>query len=186
MIAAAADMLAQHGLNVTSIRELARRACAPLGSTYHHFPQGKQQLVEEAVTYAGQRISSQLTQQLQAGALPGLKCFFATWRNILMRSHFHAGCPVLAVVTEEPLEGEHVNAVATAATVFDDWQQLISESLISEGVARKQARDLAALIVASLEGALPLCRAGNDIEPFDRVVRQLEFLLRQTIKSTGT
>ena len=53
VVVAASAMLAQHGLNATSIRETIKRAEAPLGSTYHHFPGGKHQLVVEAVELAG-------------------------------------------------------------------------------------------------------------------------------------
>ena len=49
MVETTALMLAQYGLNATSIREMTRRAQAPFGSTYHHFPGGKQQVVVEAV-----------------------------------------------------------------------------------------------------------------------------------------
>lgn len=43
----------RRGLNATSIRETAKHARAPLGSTYHYFPEGKQQLVTEAVRFTG-------------------------------------------------------------------------------------------------------------------------------------
>ena len=45
---AAAQMLARVGLNATSIREVTKLAEAPLGSTYHHFPGGKQELLARA------------------------------------------------------------------------------------------------------------------------------------------
>lgn len=37
MLAGAADMLSRRGANATSIREVAKHAQAPLGSTYHYF-----------------------------------------------------------------------------------------------------------------------------------------------------
>ena len=55
MLIAAAEMLARHGLNATSIREMAKRAEAPVGSTYHHFPGGKQQVLVEAVHACSKR-----------------------------------------------------------------------------------------------------------------------------------
>ncbi len=44
IVAGAADMISRRGLSATSIREMAKHAKAPLGSTYHYFPEGKQQL----------------------------------------------------------------------------------------------------------------------------------------------
>ena len=49
LVAGAADMMRRRGLNATSVRELAKHAQAPLGSTYHYFPGGKYQLAAEAV-----------------------------------------------------------------------------------------------------------------------------------------
>jgi AcrR family transcriptional regulator len=40
IVAGAADMISRRGLDATSIRYLAKYAEAPLGSTYHYFPQG--------------------------------------------------------------------------------------------------------------------------------------------------
>ena len=75
VVMAAAEMLARHGLNATSIREMAKRAEAPLGSTYHHFPGGKQQVVVEAVKFAGARVSAGLDHYLKAGVVAGLRGF---------------------------------------------------------------------------------------------------------------
>ena len=52
MVMGAADMIRRRGLNATSVRELAKHASAPLGSTYHYFPGGKYELATEAVRWA--------------------------------------------------------------------------------------------------------------------------------------
>ena len=91
VVETAAEMLARHGLNATSIREMARRAKAPLGSTYHHFPDGKQQVVVEAVEFAGARVAASLDHHLKAGAISGIREFLVMWRSILLQSGFHVG-----------------------------------------------------------------------------------------------
>ena len=45
MIAGAAEAIGTQGAAAMSLRDLAREAGVPLGSTYHHFPGGKAQLV---------------------------------------------------------------------------------------------------------------------------------------------
>ena len=47
VIETAASILSTRGLKGVSIREVAK-ADAPLGSTYHHFPEGKVQIITEA------------------------------------------------------------------------------------------------------------------------------------------
>ncbi|WP_428701093.1 TetR/AcrR family transcriptional regulator, partial [Stenotrophomonas indicatrix] len=95
VIDAAAQMLARVGLNATSIREVTKLADAPLGSTYHHFPGGKQELLARATTMAGDKVEALLIELLKGGAVQGLQQFLALWRERLLRTGFRAGCPVL-------------------------------------------------------------------------------------------
>jgi AcrR family transcriptional regulator len=180
VIVTAAKMLAQHGLNATSIRELAQRAEAPLGSTYHHFPGGKRQVVVEAVQFAGAGISADIERHLQVGAAAGLRGFLAMWRDILIRSDFHIGCPMVAVAIEEPIDDLGDAAREAAAQVFSDWEGRIAASLQAEGRDPEAASRLATFIVASVEGAVVLCRAQRSISAFDKVAAQLEWLVANT------
>ncbi|MFE7773321.1 TetR/AcrR family transcriptional regulator [Streptomyces sp. NPDC057445] len=182
IVAGAADMISRRGLNATSVRELAKFAKAPLGSTYHYFPDGKQQLATEAVRYTGETVSAALGEELrEAGPVAGLRAFLALWRDIVIRTDFRAGCPVLAVAIEEP-PGEDIPAALTAAAeVFDSWETLLADSLRAHGTEREQAAQLATLVVAAVEGTVALCRAKRSIEPLDRVTMQLEALVGASI-----
>ncbi|MPY58004.1 TetR/AcrR family transcriptional regulator [Streptomyces spongiae] len=181
IVAGAADMISRRGLNATSIRELAKHARAPLGSTCHYFPEGKQQLATEAVRYAGGAVSRILRKELDSGPVAGLRAFLALWRGIVVESEFHAGCPVLAVSVEEPPAGEIPPALVAAAEAFEGWERLLVESLRGCGVAHDQAEGLAVLIVASVEGATAMCRAKRSAQPLDQVARQLETLIVGTL-----
>jgi len=48
MVAGAADLMSRRGVNATSMREVVRHTGTPRGSIGHHFPGGKQQLIEIA------------------------------------------------------------------------------------------------------------------------------------------
>ena len=156
IVAGAADMISRRGLNATSIREMAKHARAPLGSTYHYFPEGKQQLATEAVRYAGETVARMLREELAAGPAAGLRAFLALWRGIVIDAEFQAGCPVLAVSIEEPPPGEIPPALAAAAQVFDDWENLLAASLREHGAAPGQAEQLATLVVAAVEGTVAM------------------------------
>ncbi|GGZ45024.1 TetR/AcrR family transcriptional regulator [Streptomyces bluensis] len=177
IVAGAADMISRRGLNATSIRELAKHAKAPLGSTYHYFPEGKGQLAAEAVRYAGGAVARILRKELEAGPVAGLRAFLALWRGIVVESDFRAGCPVLAVSVEEPAAGEVPPALAAAAEAFEDWERLLAEALREHGADPERAPGLAALIVASVEGAIAMCRAKRSMRPLDQVAQQLEALI---------
>ncbi|MGW2619638.1 TetR/AcrR family transcriptional regulator [Streptomyces sp. NPDC001500] len=177
IVAGAADMISRRGLSATSIRETAKHAKAPLGSTYHYFPEGKQQLATEAVRFTGDWVARILRKELEAGPAAGLRAFLALWRNIVVESDFHAGCPVLAVAIEEPPSGEIPPALAAAAEVFSQWESLLAASLREHGAGAEQATQLATLIVAAVEGTVAMCRAQRSTRPLDHTGDQLEALI---------
>jgi len=181
IVAGAADMISRRGLNATSIRETAKHARAPLGSTYHYFPEGKQQLATEAVRYAGEFAARNLRKELAAGPVAGLRAFLGLWRKIVVDSDFRAGCPVLAVSIEEPPTDEIPAAVLAAAEVFDQWEALLAASLREHGTTPEQAAQLATLIVAATEGTVAMCRAKRSIRPLDDVTEQLQTLITTTL-----
>ena len=177
VVSAAEDMLARVGLNATSIREVSKLAEAPLGSTYHHFPGGKQELLAKATRQAGDKVDALLERVLQAGASEGLAQFLAMWRERLLRAQFEVGCPVLAASVEEPVDAVARDVRDAAAEVFSRWEARLGASLQAAGHAPAQAATLATLIIASVEGAVAMCRATQSIEPFDRVAAQLRSLV---------
>ena len=118
-----------------------------------------------------------LETALKQGAKSGLQSFLHVWRDVIESTNFNAGCPVIAAAMEEATNDDIDAAREAAATVFNKWQKLISETLITEGIKRKQANALATMIIASTEGALAMCRATKDIKPFDQVTEQLHLLL---------
>ncbi|MFE7276217.1 TetR/AcrR family transcriptional regulator [Streptomyces sp. NPDC057623] len=183
IVAGAADMISRRGLNATSIRDTAKHARAPLGSTYHYFPDGKQQLATEAVRYTGAWVARGLRKELDAGGpVAGLRAFLDLWRKIVVDTDFRAGCPVLAVSIEEPPADETPAALLAAAEVFEEWEGLLAGSLRAHGADPGQAAQVATLVVAAVEGTVAMCRAKRSIEPLDRTAEQLRALILTTIK----
>lgn len=181
IVAGAADLIARRGLSAASIRETARHANAPLGSTYHYFPEGKAQLATEAVQYAAASVERHMRAAMDAGPAAGLAAYLKRWRDIVVGSGFRTGCPVLAVAVEEPPEDEFPPALRAAAAAFDRWERLFAESLEAHGADPEEARDLATLAVAAVEGTVAMCRAKQTAEPLDWVARRLEALVAAAV-----
>ena len=194
MVAGAADLMSRRGVNATSMREVVRHTGTPRGSIGHHFPGGKQQLIEDALVFAGRQVSGPLKHLTETrGAIVGLRTFIALWRQTLERTKFQAGCPVLAVAVEqyvndatekdgEPDEAAQRHLLDLANGVFADWQQIMSAALRREGVAPARARRLAALVIASTEGTVAMCRAARSAQPLEDVRQELELVLSGAIE----
>ncbi|MCD0452988.1 TetR/AcrR family transcriptional regulator [Actinocorallia sp. API 0066] len=178
IIVGAADLIRRRGLAGSTVRDLAAHSGAPLGSTYHYFPRGKQQLAAEAVRFSGGFVLRTLERELQAGPAAGLRAFLALWKRIVLDSDFTAGCPVLAVAVEEPPADGEPEAVRAAAEVFTAWEDRLATSLRDHGATEEAAAQLATLIVAAVEGAIALCRTKQDIAPLDAITPQLETLIK--------
>lgn len=176
MVAGAADMIRRHGSNATSVRELAKHAQAPLGSTYHYFPGGKAQVAAEAVRFADALAARELTRGLVAGPVAGLRAFADMWRKVLADNDFQAGCPVLAVSIEA--QGDEGEPQRAAAAAFENWIGLLTRSLRDHGASESDAEQTATLLVAAVEGAVAMCRVERGTRPLDRTVDKLEFLIR--------
>src|ERR687888_1368841 len=141
MVAGAADLLSRRGVNATSMREVVRHTGTPRGSIGHHFPRGKQQLIEDALVFAGKQVSGPLAHLTETrGAITGLRAFIALWRQTLERTKFQAGCPVLAVAVEqyvndaterdgEPDEAAQQHLLDLADGIFADWQRIMFTAL---------------------------------------------------------
>lgn len=174
MVAAAATMISTRGVVPTSMRELGR-AGGPLGSIYHYFPGGKDQLIAEAIELVGRRMERLLQPAAERGAVATLDSFVDYWRKLLVDSDFQAGCAVFAVATDGT--GQVPRAAQTAAATFNRWQSIIAEAIRRDGVAADRARQVAWLVLSGLEGAVALTRACRSVEPLEQTAGQLRTLL---------
>ncbi len=169
MIEGAVRLLARHGLQATSFSEVLELTGAPRGSIYHHFPGGKDQLINSAVDLAGARALEILDDKVGADAEEITAFFLGAWREILSRSQFEAGCAVLAVTVAT----DSRDVLNHAAAVFRAWRGRLAELFERAGLASQEAARFAATLIAASEGAVVLSRAERSMEPFDLVAEQL-------------
>ncbi|MEA2613254.1 MAG: TetR/AcrR family transcriptional regulator, lmrAB and yxaGH operons repressor [Chloroflexota bacterium] len=169
MVASAVDLLARRGLQSTSFSEVLERSGAPRGSIYHHFPDGKDQMVGAALDAAGGRAIELLDRKAGAPAEEVATWFLHIWREVLIRGRFEAGCAVLAVA----VAADSPELLDQTARVFRAWRGRLAELLEQGGLRADDAQRFAALLVASSEGAVVLARAEQSLEPFDLVADQL-------------
>lgn len=189
MVAGTADLLRRRGVTATSLREVVRHTGTPRGSLAHHFPNGKAQLLEEAVIYSRMHVSRPLQKALDTlGAVKGLRAFVTQWSDMLEATRFEAGCPVMAVAIEHNVDevGAHLptqqRLLDLAQQAFEEWAGLIATALQREGLPPAQAHSLAVLIIAAFEGAIGMSRAARSCQPINDVGRQLELIITNELR----
>jgi AcrR family transcriptional regulator len=175
MIASAAMLIRERGAQSTAVADVLAHSGAPRGSAYHYFPGGRTQLVCAAVDFAAEFVAARLAKADSGIAmLDGLVRFY---RKNLIETDYRAGCPVLAVAIESGEPDKANPVIDRAAEAFTRWNDLITQRLMADGIAKNRAEDLAVSVTAALEGAIVLARAARDVKPLDAVHRLMRELL---------
>ncbi|MGZ8813087.1 MAG: TetR/AcrR family transcriptional regulator [Mycobacterium sp.] len=178
MVISAALLIRERGAHPTAIADVLEHSGAPRGSAYHYFPGGRTQLLCEAIDYAGEYIAAKIAKA--ESGVDALDKLFADYRKQLLKTGFRAGCPVVAVSVEagDPDKPDAATPVIErAAAAFSTWTDLIAARLISDGVSKERAAELAMLTTTSFEGAIVVSRASRNIKALDLVHDQLRALV---------
>jgi AcrR family transcriptional regulator len=174
MVEGALRLLATRGMEGTSFAEVLEATGSPRGSLYHHFPQGKSELLHAALDLASDRGLGAMETTRGHPPLFVIERFLSLWRELLERSHFGAGCAVVAVT----VAANDNELLGHAGTIFNAWTDLLADLCASGGMETEAARLLAVMVVASTEGAVVLCRAERSMQPFNDVATVLHSLLK--------
>jgi TetR/AcrR family transcriptional regulator, lmrAB and yxaGH operons repressor len=175
MIEGAAMLLARHGVQATSFGEVLKVTGAPRGSIYHHFPRGKDQLIEEALDLLAAKAFDPMDKHVGESAERITQEFVNLWRTYLSKSKQQAGCAILAVT----VTADSKDLVAHAAAVFRKWRIRLTTLLEQGGLPSRSATGFAAALIAAVEGATVFSRAERSLEPFDLVCGQMLEMVRR-------
>lgn len=175
--------LQRRGYHGIGLAELLQAANAPKGVLYHHFPGGKTELAVVAIEDALERVLSSLEQLL--GASPDRTQGLGLWLDAacerLHNSGFQDGCPLAAVALES--KPEDLQLRQAIANAFSAIRTLLATSFVRAGLAEEESASLAALVVATYEGALIQARVAGNGEPMKQGTRLLLALIRQRLPS---
>jgi AcrR family transcriptional regulator len=157
------------------MREIVTEADAPRGSLQHYFPGGKEEIVSDALLWAGDMTAQLVRRNLRElkSRTPSalLAAIVDGWRRDLNREKFSVGCPLVAATADTAAGSAPLRDALRRA--FDGWLEPLSESLIDLGVPVERSDNLALVIIAALEGAIILARVRRDVTPFDALVSEL-------------
>jgi TetR/AcrR family transcriptional repressor of lmrAB and yxaGH operons len=183
IISAALDLLSQSGLSGVGINQVVAASAAPKGSLYYFFPGGKMELaavaLEEAEEGEGQWFRDIFHQRESIARKVSL--LFDDAASILESSAFMKGCPVAAVTLDLNRDTEQLRAVCR--TIFATWQDIIAAGL--DEVPEAERREVAELILATLEGALLLSRAEGTKDALLRTGRSLGEILGRKFRAVS-
>jgi AcrR family transcriptional regulator len=176
MLISAAEVLRERGAAGVTIDEVLARSGAPRGSVYYHFPEGRNQILTEALQYAGELLTEVIAEASNRGGLYLVRQFVEFWEDLLVESDFTAGCPVVAAAIGAADDEPQLTSVA--GSIFRRWRDALTGAFVSDGFDEPCAASLAITCIASLEGAVVLCRSTRSVDPLRDVADQVEFLIK--------
>ncbi|WP_210419634.1 TetR/AcrR family transcriptional regulator [Mycolicibacterium sp. ELW1] len=176
MLVSAAEVLRERGAAGVTIDEVLARSGAPRGSVYHHFPEGRSQILREALEYAGYVITESIDAAACENAGVLLRRYVQLWEDALITSDYTAGCPVLAAAIGSGEDEQQLTAVA--GQIFSRWREASKQAYLREGFDAADASALADTTLSAMEGAVVLCRSVRSLQPLHDVAAQMEFLIK--------
>jgi TetR/AcrR family transcriptional regulator, lmrAB and yxaGH operons repressor len=173
MIRAAAELFRQRGYHATTFSDVVRESGAPRGSTYFHFPGGKQELAREAIARAGDEMEELVAEAARHAGDPGslVRALAQIVASRLERSGYQSGCAIATMILELAPGDDEFSA--DFDRVFARWRAALVTRFEPMGIAPGRAVVLADLTMSVFEGALVLSRAARSTEPFTTTIEVL-------------
>ena len=173
LLRAGEQLFRTQGYAGSGLKELAQTAQAPWGSLYHFFPGGKAQLGVEVLRYAAEKYRLGMLALIDRYPDPAdaVERMFLGEATLLETSGYRDGCPIASVTLDVASVSDELRAACAEA--FDLWLSTIEQAFLAAGAPAAEAADLAAVVLAALEGAIVLSRAAMNPEPLRRSARVL-------------
>ncbi|GAA0689601.1 TetR/AcrR family transcriptional regulator [Kitasatospora atroaurantiaca] len=171
------ELLWERGYVGTSPKAIQQRAGVGQGSMYHHFT-GKSDLAAAALSRSAQQLRAQAEQQLAGPgtAYERIAAYLLRDREVLR------GCRIGRMAQDPDVIAEAELRRPVEETF--DWLCGRIAEIVAEGQADGEfatgpdPADIAAAVVAVLQGGYVLARAADSPEPFHQAVRGALALLR--------
>lgn len=164
-MSAVAELMRVHGYSAITVKQITAAAQAPMGSLYHHFPQGKVQIAAEALRTSGAAYIQLLPLLMDPheDLRVAVRAAFDDAARVQEESGWMNMCPVGTVAGEiadsEPVLRE------VAAEVMRDWIDRGATYFVDRGVEESSSRELVLAMLSALEGAFVLGRTLRSAEP---------------------
>jgi AcrR family transcriptional regulator len=183
IVFSAAQLIRRDGVTATGLREVVEHAGAPRGSLQHYFPGGKEQLVNEAVEWAGGYAAGRIARFMSGLRRPTPGRLFAAMVQQWVDDFSANGCPVAAATVDCADSVESTRAAASAA--FAAWRAPIAGALRALGVPARRTAPTATLMLSALEGAILIARAEHDLRALHVVARELGPMLDALVEPSS-
>lgn len=178
IILAACSLLEKQGYPATGVNEIVKASGAPKGSLYYYFPDGKEQIVSEAILYSGAILVERLRAELDRypDPLHALYEYMLRLADKVEEKGFAAGNPLTIVAVEAAGASEPISQACRQ--VYGRLESALQDKMIAAGKSADQAGMLARTTLAALEGGIILSRVYRTADPLRTLAGHLREVLQ--------
>lgn len=162
IVEAAGASLARRGYRGTGLKQVATDSGAPMGSLYHFFPGGKDELAGAGLAWSAAGYAERVVTVLAERDEPSeaVRHAFRRAAEALEATDYADACPIATVALEVASTNEALRLVTGA--IFEGWLGGLDAWFAATGVPDDECRRLSTMLLASLEGGFLLSRAARD------------------------
>lgn len=179
----ATSLFQRKGYIGVGLNEILKACNISKGALYHHFPNGKEELLiaclqsmNEAITTDIECIFQQYstTQEATKKMIEKLVADFDREGTI-------TGHTFSSIISEMALLSEPVRTACS--DLYTKIQGIYSNKLVEDGFSKESSHSIALMMTASIEGGMMLCLTQKASEPLNIISQVLPNLLKEFLKN---
>lgn len=173
----ASSLFANQGYHATGISEILKKSNAPKGSLYYYFPQGKEQLAQEALQKTAEKISTEILDVLAKASTPleGLQQHLIYIAQKIEKDLFQPNVSISLIALETFSSNEIIRL--ECERTFQQIQNIYKNSFLKMDLQEEYADFLAMTMVMLTEGAITLSLTKKNTQPLHQLANNLPLLI---------
>jgi len=172
-------LIEAQGYHATGLKQILEESGTPKGSLYYYFPDGKEELTEEAIEKNSKLIEERIRMALTGIADPAeaVRQFILNLAGYVEASGYQKGGPITTVALETATTSERLSRACERA--YQAWQDAFRDKLLQGDYPVEEAVPLANMIIASIEGGIILSRTYKSRATMENIAQQIYTLLKR-------
>jgi TetR/AcrR family transcriptional repressor of lmrAB and yxaGH operons len=175
----ATTLFQRKGYKGVGLTEILKACQITKGALYHHFPNGKEELLIACLHLMNETITTEMAEIFRK--YPSTQTATVATIELMLdefeRDGMITGYTFSSIVYEMASLSEPVRNACAAS--YSKIQMIVSNKLVEDGFSKESADSIALVLVASIEGGILLCLTHKTSEPLKTVIRGLPNLLKE-------
>lgn len=180
IIDTATVLFQQKGYKSVGLNEILQACKVTKGALYHHFPNGKEELLIACLQTLKEAITSDIEHifSVHRSTKEAIQSLLDKLINNIETHGTIIGYTFSSIVSEMATVSQPVRNACSE--LYENIQHLYVAKLVMDGYSNESASDIALMMTASIEGAMMLCLTQQSTAPLKIIAKQLPIMLKST------